>query len=68
MFKRAFAANITQYSPHAFLSGKRISLIIKVLLASVPGLDLTVVDLTEQADAHYFETQAHQDKFSQTLA
>lgn len=34
-----------------FLSGQRISLIIKELLACVPGLDLTVVDLTEKADA-----------------
>lgn len=34
-----------------FLSGKRISLIIKALLASLQGLDLTVVDLTEKADA-----------------
>jgi len=51
-----------------FLSGKRISLIIKVLLASVPGLDLTVVDLTEQADARIISaTQAQQDEIFHKL-
>lgn len=34
-----------------FLSGQRISLIIKDLLATVEGLDLTIVDLSEEADA-----------------
>ena len=34
-----------------FLSGQRISLIIKDLFATVEGLDLTVVDLSEEADA-----------------
>jgi DNA-binding transcriptional LysR family regulator len=34
-----------------FLSGQNISLIIKELLATVEGLDLTIVDLNEEADA-----------------
>ena len=34
-----------------FLSGQRVSLIIKDLLATVQGLDLTMVDLAEEADA-----------------
>ena len=34
-----------------FLSGQRISLIIKDLLATVHGLDLIIVDLSEEADA-----------------
>lgn len=34
-----------------FLSGQNISLIIKELFATVEGLDLTIVDLNEEADA-----------------
>ena len=34
-----------------FLSGKRISMIFKALMASVPSLDLQVVDLSEPSDA-----------------
>ncbi len=34
-----------------FLSGKRVSRIIQALLKEVPGLDLTLVDTTEDADA-----------------
>jgi DNA-binding transcriptional LysR family regulator len=34
-----------------FLSGKRVGHIIKSLLKQVPGLDLTLVDATQEADA-----------------
>ncbi|WP_207064050.1 LysR family transcriptional regulator [Motiliproteus sp. SC1-56] len=34
-----------------FLSRKRVSLIIKALIQEVPGLDLTLVDTAQQADA-----------------
>ena len=34
-----------------FLSGQNISLIIKDLLATITGLNLTIVDLSEEADA-----------------
>ncbi|MEH6578410.1 MAG: LysR family transcriptional regulator substrate-binding protein [Amphritea sp.] len=34
-----------------FLSGKRVSRIIKALIQKVPGLDLTLVDTTQEADA-----------------
>ncbi len=34
-----------------FLSGKRVGYIIKSLLKQVPGLDLSLVDATQQADA-----------------
>ncbi len=33
-----------------FLSGQRVSLIIKEMLAILPGLDLTIVDINEDAD------------------
>ncbi len=33
-----------------FLSGQRISLIIKEMLAMLPGLDLTIVDINDSAD------------------
>lgn len=51
-----------------FLSGKRISLIIKALLAAVPGLDLTVVDLSEKADARIVSaTQVEQQEIFHKL-
>ncbi|MBV5330096.1 MAG: LysR family transcriptional regulator [Chlorobium sp.] len=34
-----------------FLSGQRVCLIINELVTSISGLDLTIVDLTEEADA-----------------
>ena len=34
-----------------FLSGKRVSYIIKSLIRQVPGLDLTLVDTSQEADA-----------------
>ena len=44
-----------------FLSGQRISMIIKDLLATVQGLDLTIVDLSEEADARII-TSSQVDK------
>jgi LysR family transcriptional regulator, benzoate and cis,cis-muconate-responsive activator of ben and cat genes len=40
-----------------FLSGQSISLIIKDLLANVPDLDLTIVDLNEEADARIISSK-----------
>lgn len=34
-----------------FLSGKRVGKVIKALLREIPGLDLTLVDTTQKADA-----------------
>ena len=34
-----------------FLSGKRVGYIIKSLIQKVPGLDLTLVDITQESDA-----------------
>lgn len=40
-----------------FLSGQSISIIIKELLANVPELDLTIVDLSEEADARIISSK-----------
>lgn len=56
---QAIKALFQEQTPHLslklalmpFLSGQNISLIIKELLATIQGLDLTVVDLNEEADA-----------------
>ncbi len=40
-----------------FLSGQSISLILKELLANVPELDLTIVDLNEKADARIISSK-----------
>lgn len=46
-----------------FLSGTRISMILKALLSSMPNLDLTVVDLSETADARVIAiTQVAKDE------
>ncbi len=40
-----------------FLQGQSISLIIKDLLATIPALDLTIVDLHEEADARIISSK-----------
>ena len=46
-----------------FLSGKRIGQIIKELLDTINGLDLTIVDWNEEADARIVSsTMIHQDE------
>ncbi len=46
-----------------FLSGKRIGQIIKELLDTIHGLDLTIVDWNEEADARIVSsTMIHQDE------
>jgi LysR family transcriptional regulator, benzoate and cis,cis-muconate-responsive activator of ben and cat genes len=51
MFKEPMPKINLKLALMPFLSGQRISLIIKDLLATVQGLDLTIVDLSEEADA-----------------
>lgn len=51
-----------------FLSGKRVSLIIKTLFDSVPNLDLTVVDLNASADVRIIAaTQVRQGEVFKRL-
>jgi DNA-binding transcriptional LysR family regulator len=50
-FKQPMAKVCLKLALMPFLSRQRVSLIIKDLLATVQGLDLTLVDLSEEADA-----------------
>lgn len=51
LFKKPLPKITLKLALMPFLSGQRISLIIKDLLGAVAGLDLAIVDLSEQADA-----------------
>lgn len=57
LFKEQFQQISLKLALMPFLSGQSISLIIRDLLATVPGLDLTIVDLSEEADARIISSK-----------